>query len=297
MTAPSPSSSESAEALKQQLKDLGAARTAMEEEIAILTERLDAPGQPGLKGSLLDKEGFPRADINVHQVRTDRHRLICLTNDHRALTDQLAALLGRYHEAARAGSRQDNGNGSAGQAGAPATSTGQAAGGVPPPAAAPPAVPMEVDDAGARPGPGPGPAAQEAAAGSGSGSGAGGGGAALLPYALVDEVTAGSPAASAGLQVGDLLCDFGGVVRAAAGPGGASGSANGGAEASASTAAGAGPGAESQALLQRVAGVLRCSEGQPVVTRVLRQGSPLSMTLVPQQWAGRGLLGCHLRPL
>ena len=99
-------------------------------------------------------------------------------------------------------------------------------------------------------------------------------------------------------QVGDLLCSFGDVSGAGA------------REAS----PGAPPSEQQQqqpqqqqqqvlqlastaALLQRVAGVLGASEGQAVAATVLRQGAPVVVSLTPQRWSGRGLLGCHLKPL
>ena len=42
--------------LKARLRELMAQRDAIEAEIADRTARLSAPGQPGLQGSLLDKE-------------------------------------------------------------------------------------------------------------------------------------------------------------------------------------------------------------------------------------------------
>ena len=40
-------------------------------------------GVPGLHGGLVDAEGFPRADIDVHAIRGSRQRLACacLLND------------------------------------------------------------------------------------------------------------------------------------------------------------------------------------------------------------------------
>ena len=46
-----------------------------------------------------------------------------------------------------------------------------------------------------------------------------------------------------------------------------------------------------------VAALRRAHEGRPVEATVLRHGQPLSLSLTPQRWSGRGLLGCHLRPL
>lgn len=87
------------------------------------------------------------------------------------------------------------------------------------------------------------------------------------PFAVIDELTPGSPAATAGLQLGDQLCSFAGVSKAV------------------------------PSTLQAVAAALAANEGRPVEAVVLRQGAPLALQLTPQQWGGRGLLGCHLRPL
>lgn len=42
---------------------------------------------------------------------------------------------------------------------------------------------------------------------------------------------------------------------------------------------------------------LQSHEGREVEAVFLRHGAPITQRLVPQQWGGRGLLGCHLRPL
>ena len=34
-------------------------------------------GGVGMKGALIDAEGFPRADIDLYAVRTARNRIIC----------------------------------------------------------------------------------------------------------------------------------------------------------------------------------------------------------------------------
>ncbi|GFR41723.1 hypothetical protein Agub_g2474 [Astrephomene gubernaculifera] len=292
----------SVDALRQELRDLDNQRRAIEDEIALLSERLNAPGQPGIKGSLLDKEGFPRADIDVAQVRRDRNRLIFLTNDQKTLTDKLARLLGELHTATRAQQSSTAAAATPSEAGAvaaagpgstsaslpsstPSTAATQA------PVAA--AAPSEGADAGTdrtnavRSTAANGTAPMDVdgtalASGSGwvNGEAVAPPAAVLVPFALVDEVSEGSPAALAGLQVGDLLCGFGDVAVTTTSqqqpPASSSSSAS---------------------LLQRVAGVLASSEGRQVVTRVLRQGAPRELQLVPQRWAGRGLLGCHLRPL
>lgn len=43
-------------------------------------------------------QGYPRGDIDLFAVRTDRNRVICLSNDHKALTKQIDDALTRLHE-------------------------------------------------------------------------------------------------------------------------------------------------------------------------------------------------------
>ena len=61
-------------AFKVRLKDLALKRESIEGDIALRSERLEASGV-GSSGSLVDKEGFPRADIDVAAVRADRQRI------------------------------------------------------------------------------------------------------------------------------------------------------------------------------------------------------------------------------
>ena len=61
-------------ALKVQLKDLLLKRENIEGDIALRVERLEASGV-GRTCSLVDKEGFPRADVDIASIRTDRRRL------------------------------------------------------------------------------------------------------------------------------------------------------------------------------------------------------------------------------
>ena len=47
--------------------------------------------------SLVDLQGFPRTDIDVLGVRTARHHILRLSNDHKALMAQMSDLLTRIH--------------------------------------------------------------------------------------------------------------------------------------------------------------------------------------------------------
>lgn len=223
--------------LKAQLKDLMSKKDKIEQDVNDITARLNAPGMPGLSGSLLDKEGYPRADIDVASVRADRHRLVCFTNDHKDLMKQIDKMLVQLHEAART----QHGS-PAPPALAPSTQPAQA------PKALQEANAMEVEE--------------QVPVASTTGAAA----SQLRPFAVIDEITEGSPAATAGLQLGDQLCKFGDVIS------------SGGGE------------------LQRVAAVLAAHENVAVEALVLRHGEPHALQLTPQRWAGRGLLGCHLRP-
>jgi 26S proteasome non-ATPase regulatory subunit 9 len=47
---------------------------------------------------LVDREGYPRNDIDVYQVRHARHKIICLQNDFKALTKEIEQKLEILHQ-------------------------------------------------------------------------------------------------------------------------------------------------------------------------------------------------------
>ncbi|KAI7839709.1 hypothetical protein COHA_006514 [Chlorella ohadii] len=217
-------------ALKAQLKRLGDQRSALEADIEVRSGRLQAAGV-GMDSPLVDAQGFPRADVDVAAIRADRHAIITQTNDHKALTRQMEQLLHQLH----ALSNQPGGS----------TAGGAAAGAGEPARAAAAALPAA--------------AAQQTNVQHPAAD--------LPPFAVVDELSQGSPAAAAGLQLWDQMLSFAGVTK------------------------------QTPNTLQAVAAALQANEGRPVETVVLRQGAPAVLQLTPQPWGGRGLLGCHLRPL
>ncbi|CAD7699813.1 unnamed protein product [Ostreobium quekettii] len=196
-----------------------AQREAMEREIAERSGRLTGPGGPGLRGNLLDAEGYPRSDIDLHAVATDRNRLAALMNDHKQLTARIERQMHQLHAEAREGG-------------------------------------LLVESEAKRP-------RLEGACLPPSGAGS------LVPFAIVDDVSADSPAKAAGIEVGDQLCAFGSV------------SADG----------------NRGTVLTRLANALKENEGKEVATVFLRKGAVREMLLTPQRWGGPGLIGCHLRPL
>lgn len=198
----------------------------VEAELRALSGVLDSHGVD-MHTSLLTPDGFPRADIDVAQIRTARARIIHLRNDYK---DLMARIEKHIHEhfASLAEGVVD----------APASSS--AAGDAPRPE---PALRDYVPEQLAE------------------------------PFAKINTVAPGSPAASAGLQPGDLIRNFGYVDAA------------------------------NHDQLKKVAECVQASAGQGVLVKISRPSAApsqreLQLTLVPRQgWGGRGLLGCHILPL
>lgn len=177
-------------------------------------------------------EGFPRSDVDVFMIRTVRHKVICLQNDHRAKMKEIDTKLVELHA-------------------------------LQPPIAS-------GSDARS-------PSSAQSSAGAGQLPSQD------KPFALVDEVSMGSPAHEAGLLVGDRILAFGPVRAEPSAP---------------------------LPTLPDVASVVRSHEGKQVsvvVTRegqgqgegegkagVASQGSTVTLNLVPKKWSGPGLLGCHI---
>ena len=199
---------------RERLRAMEEERKVLEAEAAELTAALqEAAGEAGLTGKLVDAQGFPIPDIDLHQVATHRKRLAEIRTDHTRLTNDLAEALAELHSGAALAPR--------------------------PPPQAPTAA-----------------AARKGAAQLGGVVKWGG------PFALVTDIAEGSPAAAAGLNVGDQICKLGEALEVTD--------------------------------VSRVVGEF---EGRPLRLEVLRQGAEEELELVPQQWSGAGLLGCQLRPL
>lgn len=208
--------------------ELQRSKDNVEAELRALSGVLDSHGVD-MHTSLLTPDGFPRADIDVAQIRTARARIIHLRNDYK---DLMARIEKHIHEhfASLA-------EGAADAEVAPASSSADAASRDEP--ALRDYVPERLGD----------------------------------PFAKINTVAPGSPAASAGLQPGDLIRNFGYVDAA------------------------------NHDQLKKVAECVQASAGQNVIVKISRPiAAPsqreLQLTLVPRQgWGGRGLLGCHILPL
>jgi 26S proteasome non-ATPase regulatory subunit 9 len=268
----------------QRLHLLMAQRDALEAEAEAVRSELEAPGPegqppPGLRGPLVDAEGFPRADIDLYNVRTKRNRLACINTDYRALMLEIEVELKHLHASSVAPA-------------SPLTATSGLSSSTSSKLAA------VIGSSRAA-------SCTEGAASDQSELSAF---ANALGFALVDEVAESSPAASAGLRVGDVVVFFGGLKWQASGLGlgsspmtsiprvvqesvnrpvrvvvwrGPTGAASG--RAPAGTAAPAG---------QTDANI----DTDGARDRDGAAGGLVEVSLVPRVWSGRGLLGCHLSP-
>ncbi|XP_055678382.1 26S proteasome non-ATPase regulatory subunit 9 [Lutzomyia longipalpis] len=80
---------------KEEVLKLMEEKTKLERKLADFNQILEA-NNIGMDESLLDAEGFPRSDIDVHQVRTARHNIICTRNDLKGLMGQIEQGLEHY---------------------------------------------------------------------------------------------------------------------------------------------------------------------------------------------------------
>ncbi|XP_030523560.1 26S proteasome non-ATPase regulatory subunit 9 isoform X2 [Rhodamnia argentea] len=224
--------------LKAETMKLMEKRTAIEAEMNVIIERLTRPGGPGLSGNLVDSEGFPRTDIDIPVVRAERRRLSELRNDHKEITDKLDENIQVLHSA-RLAPRSAPAKGSGGAVGLDLTNTSHvdAAASESSHNIAQRDTPTDMDVV-------------------------------ILsrPFAVVDEITDGSPAAEDGLQLGDQIVKFGNVESG-------------------------------DNLLQRLSSEAQANQGHALTLVAMRQGEPINLTVTPRAWQGRGLLGCHFRIL
>lgn len=69
----------------------------IEAQIKAYYDVLDDQRGVGMNEPLVDVEGYPRADVDVYQVRTARHNIACLQNDHKALMRDVEQALHQLH--------------------------------------------------------------------------------------------------------------------------------------------------------------------------------------------------------
>merc|ERR1712179_379534 len=70
----------------------------IEKEVSNWKSVLDANDDVGMNGPLIDNEGYPRNDIDIVKVRTARQKIICLSNDHKAIMKKISDALECIHQ-------------------------------------------------------------------------------------------------------------------------------------------------------------------------------------------------------
>ncbi|XP_004690775.1 PREDICTED: 26S proteasome non-ATPase regulatory subunit 9 [Condylura cristata] len=69
----------------------------IEAQIKANYDVLDSQRGVGMSEPLVDGEGYPRADVDLYRVRTARHNIACLQNDHKAVMRQVEEALHQLH--------------------------------------------------------------------------------------------------------------------------------------------------------------------------------------------------------
>eukprot|EP00921_Rhytidocystis_pertsovi_P007725 GHVQ01012796.1.p1 GENE.GHVQ01012796.1~~GHVQ01012796.1.p1 ORF type:complete len:326 (-),score=75.40 GHVQ01012796.1:461-1438(-) len=261
------------------LAELGKERERIENKVEALSLYLQQPNYPGVKGGLIDKEGFPRADIDVIGVRTARHELACLNTDYALIMKDIEENLHVLHQEEKTRrdlSQQEEGGELSSNSSVPSTDNAQTS-----------------DVAGMR--------TAEARVCVSHLTNGREEDYPLEVFGLVDEVTADSPAWEAGLRVGDQVRKFGrlAVHRIKTTVADAAACQHGTADL---------PSNKEEAF-SRLKNEVLFHENRRVELEVLRQTASttngsgeesevLTLEVLPRRWpgGGQGILGCHLIP-
>ena len=85
-------------ATREDVMRLMAKKESLEAELKALQDVL---GEAGMEQPLVDSEGYPRADVDVYQVRHARHDIRCKQNDLKSLMKDIERGLHSLHSQAR----------------------------------------------------------------------------------------------------------------------------------------------------------------------------------------------------
>jgi 26S proteasome regulatory subunit N4 len=80
-----------------EIQKLDEEKKAIEKEAEELASFLNGEGMPGLKGGLIDEEGFPRQDLDIYAIRNARHRLAILKTNYKHVVSQIEEKLYNLH--------------------------------------------------------------------------------------------------------------------------------------------------------------------------------------------------------
>ncbi len=290
-------------AARQQLLALEARRHQIEAEIVQLAKELNSPTEsggppPGVRGSLLDAEGFPRGDVDHYVVRHQRKILNTLKTDlveiMRNIESSLLLVMAAKPanaESAAAGPATSlspprsapwrnmlhmadavEGTLVTGAAGAGVSAEGNVGARERTDEALAAAADDQAQQQQQRVGGEHSTASTSATQGSGLHPFARTplvveAAPLLLPFAVVNDVALGGPAQQAGLRVGDKLAVFGAATIS------------------------------NHDGLRKVAEEAQLHENASLRLTILRADHVVELELHPQVWAGRGLIGCHILPV
>uniref|UniRef100_A0A8C3WZG6 26S proteasome non-ATPase regulatory subunit 9 n=1 Tax=Catagonus wagneri TaxID=51154 RepID=A0A8C3WZG6_9CETA len=79
------------------LQELIRRKEEIEAQIKANYDVLESQKGVGMNEPLVDCEGYPRSDVDLYQVRTARHNIVCLQNDHKAVMKQVEEALHQLH--------------------------------------------------------------------------------------------------------------------------------------------------------------------------------------------------------
>ncbi|KLJ09970.1 hypothetical protein EMPG_14621 [Blastomyces silverae] len=212
------------------LNELSDEKARLEAELKELSGVLDSHGV-NMSTSLTTFDGYPRDDLDIAQIRTTRARIIHLRNDYK---DVMARAEQSVHDRFAQLHHQQNAN-------CPPTTTTTTT--------APSTSTSTIEDS----------ATSSAQAGI-----------IETPFAKISTVADGSPAAQAGIKVGDAIRSVGHVNWT------------------------------NHENLTKVAEVVQQNEGSAILFKLVRkyesgETKDLTVQLTPRRnWGGRGLLGCHI---
>ncbi|XP_012216644.1 26S proteasome non-ATPase regulatory subunit 9 isoform X2 [Linepithema humile] len=192
---------EAKDAVLQLMKD----KDKIESDLKTLKEILNC-NHVGMDELLVDAEGYPRQDIDVYQVRHTRHKIICLSNDHKALMKKIEEGLYKVH--ALSGTSQ----------------TQQPVSNI---------LHSEETEM-------------------------------LEPFLKVNLVSPDSPAENAGIQVDDLILEFGSIH------------------------------CRNFKSLADIGKLVENSRYKTVNVKIKRGSNTIILPLTPRPWVGKGLLGCNV---
>lgn len=83
----------------EEFNELVKKREDIENELKEHMDFLERPENKnvGMKGNLIDSEGFPRNDIDIYSIRVARNKIICLKNDYIDINKKLEEYIHKVH--------------------------------------------------------------------------------------------------------------------------------------------------------------------------------------------------------